>query len=143
MLNPGVLLDEDPLAHLRHLKTAPPVEEEVDRCVECGYCEPVCPSRDLTITPRQRIVLRREIGAAAAGRGHARWSRSWSGTTTTRPCDTCAVDGMCQTACPVQIDTGTSCGGCATADAGPRRQRGLERRREALGRRHPGRRRWR
>ncbi len=50
-----------------HLKTAPTVEQEVDRCVECGYCEPVCPSRDLTTTPRQRIVLRREL-AAARGR---------------------------------------------------------------------------
>ena len=56
MLNPGVLLDDDPDAHLRHLKSTPTVEAEVDRCVECGYCEPVCPSRDLTTTPRQRIV---------------------------------------------------------------------------------------
>lgn len=50
LLNPGVLLDDDPNAHLRHIKLAPPVEEEVDRCVECGYCEPVCPSRTLTLT---------------------------------------------------------------------------------------------
>ncbi len=32
-----------------------------DPCIECGFCEPVCPSRDLTTTPRQRIVLRREM----------------------------------------------------------------------------------
>ena len=69
VLNPGVLLSDDPDTHLRHLKTVPTVEPEVDRCVECGYCEPVCPSRDLTTTPRQRIVLRREI---AAGRGRRR-----------------------------------------------------------------------
>ena len=30
-------------------------------CIECGYCEPVCPSRELTLTPRQRIVVRREM----------------------------------------------------------------------------------
>ena len=64
LLNPGVLINDDPEAHLAHLKPAPTVEEEVDRCVECGYCEPVCPSRDLTTTPRQRIVLRREIARA-------------------------------------------------------------------------------
>ena len=51
LLNPGVLLSEDAQAHLGHLKTSPSVEPEVDRCVECGYCEPVCPSKDLTMTP--------------------------------------------------------------------------------------------
>jgi FAD/FMN-containing dehydrogenase len=65
LLNPGVLLTEDPLAYTRDLKTAPTVEDEVDRCVECGYCEPACPSKDVTLTPRQRIVLRREMERAA------------------------------------------------------------------------------
>ncbi len=64
---PGVLLNEDPAAHISHLKSTPTVEPEVDRCVECGYCEPVCPSKDLTTTPRQRIVLRREIAARPRG----------------------------------------------------------------------------
>ena len=66
MLNPGVLISDDADAHIRHLKVTPTVEEEVDRCVECGYCEPVCPSRDLTTTPRQRIVLRREMQRAGS-----------------------------------------------------------------------------
>ena len=67
ILNPGVLISDDPDAHIRHLKVTPTVEEEVDRCVECGYCEPVCPSRDITTTPRQRIVLRREMQRAESG----------------------------------------------------------------------------
>ncbi|WP_331377472.1 FAD-binding and (Fe-S)-binding domain-containing protein [Sinomonas humi] len=105
LLNPGVLLTEDPEAHLRNLKTAPTVEEEVDRCVECGYCEPVCPSRDLTLTPRQRIVLRREMADAEAAGDDAllaalRKEYEYDAV------QTCAVDGMCQTACPVLINTG-------------------------------------
>ncbi len=36
VLNPGVLLSDDPRAHLRDLKSVPRVESEVDRCVECG-----------------------------------------------------------------------------------------------------------
>ena len=68
MLNPGVLMNDDPKAHLRHIKTAPPVAEEVDRCVSCGYCEPVCPSRNITLTPRQRIVTLRAIEQAKARR---------------------------------------------------------------------------
>ena len=65
-LNPGVVLADEDTDYATDLKVAETVEEEVDRCVECGYCEPVCPSKDLTLTPRQRIVLRREIAAAEA-----------------------------------------------------------------------------
>ncbi|WP_150461083.1 FAD-binding and (Fe-S)-binding domain-containing protein [Nesterenkonia ebinurensis] len=105
LLNPGVLLTEDPHAHLRNLKTAPGVEEEVDRCVECGYCEPVCPSKDLTTTPRERIVIRREIARADA-EGHTELAATLRGQYEYEGLDTCAVDGMCQTACPVFINTG-------------------------------------
>jgi D-lactate dehydrogenase len=94
LLNRGVLLDDDPNAHLRHIKVTPTVEEEVDRCVECGYCEPVCPSRDLTLTPRQRIVVRRAIATAESAGDHEladelAQSYEYSGV------QTCAVDG-CQ-----------------------------------------------
>lgn len=105
LLNPGILLNEDPEFHLAHLKTAPTVEEEVDRCVECGYCEPVCPSKDLTLTPRQRIVLRREI-ARADQEGNTKLKAELENEYRYDGVDTCAVDGMCQTACPVLIDTG-------------------------------------
>jgi ferredoxin len=50
VLNPGVVLVDDPDSHLRDLKTVQQVESEVDRCVECGFCEPVCPSRNVTTT---------------------------------------------------------------------------------------------
>ncbi|MEU4571691.1 FAD-binding and (Fe-S)-binding domain-containing protein [Nonomuraea sp. NPDC023979] len=104
-LNPGVLLTDREDAHLRDLKTVVTVEPEVDRCVECGYCEPVCPSRDLTTTPRQRIVLRRELAAAQAAGDHA-LARELEEEYAYDAVDTCAVDGMCATACPVQINTG-------------------------------------
>lgn len=105
LLNPGVLLTDDPRAHLRHIKLAPTVEAEVDRCVECGYCEPVCPSRDLTLTPRQRIVVRRELAAARAA-GDRRLVDELERDYDYAGVQTCAVDGMCGTACPVHIDTG-------------------------------------
>ena len=105
LLNPGVLLDDAPDAHLRHIKVTPTVEEEVDRCVECGYCEPVCPSRDLTLTPRQRIVLRRAMATAEAV-GDQKLADELAESYDYPGLQTCAVDGMCGTACPVQINTG-------------------------------------
>ena len=105
MLNPGVLITDDSDAHLRHLKVTPTVESEVDRCVECGYCEPVCPSKDLTTTPRQRIVLRREMRRAQSA-GDTALLDQLQQEYEYDAIDTCAVDGMCQTACPVLINTG-------------------------------------
>ncbi|MGB3257263.1 MAG: FAD-binding and (Fe-S)-binding domain-containing protein [Ornithinimicrobium sp.] len=105
LLNPGNVLSEDPSSYLLHLKPNHPVEEEVDRCVECGFCEPVCPSRDLTLTPRQRIVLRRDI-VAARGRGDEALARELERDYDYEGVQTCAVDGMCVTACPVLINTG-------------------------------------
>ncbi|MGO1318567.1 MAG: (Fe-S)-binding protein, partial [Cellulomonadaceae bacterium] len=118
VLNPGVLLDEDPQAHLKHIKSAPEVEQEVDRCVECGYCEPVCPSRDLTLTPRQRIVARREI-AKARSRGDEGLAAELERDHDYESVQTCAADGMCQTACPVLINTGDLVKRLRAEDAGP------------------------
>ena len=67
VLNPGVVLNRDPEVHLRNLKTQPLIEEVAAHCVECGFCEPVCPSRNVTTTPRQRIVLRREMARQPEG----------------------------------------------------------------------------
>ncbi|GAA2177357.1 FAD-binding and (Fe-S)-binding domain-containing protein [Arthrobacter parietis] len=106
MLNPGVIINDDPQAHLRHIKTAPAVAEEVDRCVSCGYCEPVCPSKDITLTPRQRIVTLRAIEQARID-GDTALVEALEKDYDYESVQTCAVDGMCQTACPVDINTGT------------------------------------
>lgn len=103
VLNPGVIITEDPDEHLRHLKLMPPIEDEVDACIECGFCESSCPSRDLTLTPRHRIVLRREI--AARGDDADLLSRL-NLEYQYEAVDTCAVDSMCAVACPLDIDTG-------------------------------------
>ncbi|WP_427173014.1 FAD-binding and (Fe-S)-binding domain-containing protein [Arthrobacter sp. 92] len=118
ILSPGVLMDDDPRAHLRHIKTAPPVAEEVDRCVSCGYCEPVCPSKDITLTPRQRIVTLRAIEAARLA-GDVALVKDLEKDYDYSSVQTCAVDGMCQTACPVDINTGTLVKDLRKSGAGP------------------------
>lgn len=105
MLNPGVVLSDDDKCHLKHLKSLPIVEEEVDKCIECGYCENRCPSKDFTMTPRQRIVIRRALQRLTEEKNEADKKTllkqyQYAGL------DTCAVDGMCATDCPVSINTG-------------------------------------
>lgn len=105
ILNPGVIINADKDCHLKNLKPMPVVEEEVDKCVECGYCENRCPSRNFTLTPRQRIVLRRSLARLQKAGDTATYNSilkdyAFDGL------DTCAVDGMCATDCPVAINTG-------------------------------------
>ena len=105
VLNRGTIITDDPRLHLKEVKLTPTVQEEVDRCVECGYCEPVCPSRDLTLTPRQRIVIQRAIAQAQAD-GDEELATDLEEHATYSVVQTCAVDGMCQTNCPLHINTG-------------------------------------
>ncbi|QNS07606.1 FAD-binding and (Fe-S)-binding domain-containing protein [Streptomyces xanthii] len=103
VLAPRIVLDRDPEAHLRGLKTIPKVEPIADPCIECGFCEPTCPSEDLTTTPRQRIVLRREMMRQPAGSPVEDALIDAYGYDAV---DTCAGDSTCKLACPVGIDTG-------------------------------------
>ncbi|EAQ80127.1 FAD-binding and (Fe-S)-binding domain-containing protein [Blastopirellula marina] len=103
ILSPGVLLSEDVASHLQNLHTTPIVEDEVDRCVECGYCEPVCPSRNLSTTPRQRIILRREMMRQPAD---SPVTLALLRDYEYEAIETCAGDGVCAIACPVNINTG-------------------------------------
>ncbi|WP_017257128.1 FAD-binding and (Fe-S)-binding domain-containing protein [Pedobacter arcticus] len=105
LLNPGVIINADKAAHIANLKELTKVEEEVDRCTECGFCEPKCPSRDLTLTPRKRIVVRREL-LKLKNKGDKKQYQTLLDQYQYDGLDTCAVDGLCATACPVDINTG-------------------------------------
>jgi D-lactate dehydrogenase len=104
ILGPGIVLNRDPRIHLRNLKSTPEIEEVATKCIECGFCEPVCPSRNITTTPRQRIVLRREMARQPTDSPVQRALLKQYGYDAI---ETCAADGSCMHACPVAIDTGT------------------------------------
>ena len=109
-LNPGVIINPDPECFIEPIKSLDLFGEhlgypEADKCMECGYCEHCCPSRYITLTPRQRLQARRVI------------ARTWSSGDTAKAKElqkeyayigeeTCCVDGTCQLQCPMQINTG-------------------------------------
>jgi len=113
IFNPDVIINEDKKCHIKQLKMLPKAENNIDKCIECGFCEPVCPSKNLTITPRQRIALWRRIKELE------RQSKYLPFTTKQQEylqrlqqdyhyygIDSCAATGLCAQTCPVDIDTG-------------------------------------
>ena len=106
LLNPGVILNSDPLIHLKNLKHLAETNEIVDKCIECGFCEPSCVSADLTFSPRQRIVAYREISRLIKSGEEPHYTASLVRSFSYPGNKTCATDGLCAENCPVKIDTG-------------------------------------
>jgi D-lactate dehydrogenase len=119
LLNPGVLLTDDPLTHLKNLKPLPAADALVDKCMECGFCEPKCPSRGLTLSPRQRIVGWREVTRLRRDERTLGAAQTLADAFVHDGLDTCAACGLCATACPVGIETGLLVKALRGASAGP------------------------
>jgi len=103
VLGPDVVLTTDEGIHLKHFKSTPKIEQVANLCIECGFCEAVCPSRNVTTTPRQRIALRREMARQPEDSpvlAQLQAEYEYDGI------ETCAADGTCAIPCPLQINTG-------------------------------------
>lgn len=101
IFSPDVKLTRDHTLHMKHLKSFAAVHDEINKCMECGFCEPVCPSRKLSLTPRQRNAVARKI-STLVGNEKSTWQEKYQ----YYGVDTCATTGMCKTVCPVGINTG-------------------------------------
>ncbi|WP_232772564.1 FAD-binding and (Fe-S)-binding domain-containing protein [Psychromonas sp. Urea-02u-13] len=106
ILNPGVIINADENCHLSDLKTMSCADELVDKCIECGFCEPVCPSQSLSLTPRQRISVYREISRLKKTNEDPDRLSAMQTSFQYLGIDSCAATGLCATCCPVDINTG-------------------------------------
>ena len=102
LLNPGVILNDDKKIHLKNFKSMPKADSAIDMCVECGFCEPMCPSNVLTLTPRQRIASFRNM-TILKGEELREFKKQYQYD----GIETCATCSLCSLSCPIGIDTGS------------------------------------
>ena len=135
LLNPGVIFNDDPQCHIKDLKQLPLFQIDnsqltidnsmqngsatsnsaaqhsaancqLNKCIECGFCEINCLSCGFTLSSRQRIVVQREISRLRqSGEDQERLALlekqyRYPGN------QTCAGDGLCSMSCPMNINTG-------------------------------------
>ncbi|MBR2025624.1 MAG: FAD-binding oxidoreductase [Alistipes sp.] len=117
LLNPGVIFNDDKECYLKNFKQLPilhPADDaseevremykQLNRCIECGFCEVNCVSCGYTLSSRTRMVLQREIARLeASGEDAERLALLKKGYTHYGN-DTCAGDGLCSKSCPMGIN---------------------------------------
>ena len=106
LLNPGVILNTDPLAHISNLKPCPSTRQIVDKCMECGFCEGYCVAEGLTLSPRQRVAAFREIERLRASGEEPHRAAEMQKRYRYAGDQTCATDSLCNLHCPVNADAG-------------------------------------
>ncbi|QIZ76977.1 FAD-binding and (Fe-S)-binding domain-containing protein [Ferrimonas lipolytica] len=106
ILNPGVIINNDPKCHSKGFKPLPEVHEIVDKCIECGFCEQHCVSHSLTLSPRQRTAVSRVMKTLETNGQEPEVLAELKKNFQYFAMDTCAADGLCKVACPMGIDTG-------------------------------------
>ncbi|TKB47309.1 FAD-binding oxidoreductase [Ferrimonas sediminicola] len=105
ILNPGVVLNDDKEIHVKAIKQAAVVDDWVDRCIECGFCEKTCPTSELNMSPRQRITTLREI-ARLEQEGDQHGAAKLRADAQYDVIDTCTACQLCTISCPVDNNMG-------------------------------------
>lgn len=113
ILNPGVIFNDDPQCYLKDLKQIPVLQprdddaaeayRQINKCIECGFCEVNCASCGFTLSSRTRIAVQREIARRKkAGKPYEALEKAFNYPGKV----TCAGDGLCSRSCPMGINVG-------------------------------------
>ena len=107
LLNPDVIITNNPDIHTQHFKRSYKTYDFIEHCMECGFCERACPSKFLTLTPRQRIAAIREITRLQDSDdiGDKQKAKEMKEEYDYYGVATCATCSMCKIFCPLDIDT--------------------------------------
>ncbi len=107
LLNPDVIITNNPLIHTKNIKEMSQIEDYINKCMECGFCEKACPSNGLTLSPRQRIAIWREMNRLRKlnTKESLELLKELEKQYKYMGNETCATCSMCSTLCPLEIDT--------------------------------------
>ena len=117
LLNPGVIFNDDKECYIKNFKSLSilipdedaseevrEIYKQLNRCIECGFCEVNCVSCGYTLSSRTRMVLQREIARLErSGEDNERLALLKKGYRHYGN-DTCAGDGLCSKSCPMGIN---------------------------------------
>lgn len=111
ILNKDVIITDDPEIYKKNLKkmpdtifNLPPESEIINKCMECGFCEKNCPSKNITLTPRQRISILRDVERYIV-QGRQELADELLKEYKYYGEQTCATCSQCLELCPLGIDT--------------------------------------
>lgn len=136
ILNPGVIFNDDPECFIKDFKALPVLRpdlpagsaaseaagrpddavreayRQLNKCIECGFCEVNCVSCGFTLSSRTRIAVRREIARLRSDEPidgmdpatRKRWLEELERGYRYYGDETCAADGLCSTSCPMGIN---------------------------------------
>ena len=114
ILNPGVIFNDDPECFIKNFKALPiltpsdpemePAYKNLNKCIECGFCEVNCVSCGFTLSSRTRIVARREIARLVSSGENPELLKELTRGYQYYGDETCAADGLCSMSCPMGIN---------------------------------------
>lgn len=106
IFNPDVIITDDKDIFKKNIKEPSIIDDGLNLCMECGFCERFCPSNEHTISPRQRIALLREMQRLSrlsdneSAKKLKEIKKNYSYFVNT----SCAACGVCSMVCPLGIN---------------------------------------